>query len=129
MSRRRIGQEQFGVAVDRGQHSSLDALAKLIDWVPIDQAFGVISCSAKGEPAWPPMALFKAMLLSTVLRVLGFRADTGANGFRVFSKGPCGAGSGQDPVRRDHPPAQGQGDPGEDRHARRCDDYRLGQRG
>ena len=64
MSRRRIGQEQFGFAVDRVQHSSLDALAKLIDWVPIDQAFGVISCSAKGEPAWPPMTLFKAMLLS-----------------------------------------------------------------
>ncbi|WP_376742292.1 IS5 family transposase [Ensifer canadensis] len=64
MSRRRIGQEKFGFAVDRGQHSSLDALAKVIDWVPIDQALGVISCSAKGEPAWPPMALFKAMLLS-----------------------------------------------------------------
>lgn len=97
MSRRRIGREKFGFAVDRGQHSSLDALAKLIDWVPIDQALGVISCSAKGEPAWPPMTLFKAMLLSiwydlsrrqacrgagrqrvvsTLLRVLGFRAET-----------------------------------------------------
>ena len=64
MSRRRIGQEKFGFAVDRGQHSSLDELAGLIDWVPVDQALGVISCSAKGEPAWPPMALFKAMLLS-----------------------------------------------------------------
>jgi IS5 family transposase len=56
MSRRRIGQEKFGFTVDRGQHSFLDALAKLIDWVPIDQALGVISCSAKGEPAchqWP----------------------------------------------------------------------------
>jgi len=37
MARRRIGQEKFGFAVDRGQHLSLDALAKLIDWVPIDQ--------------------------------------------------------------------------------------------
>lgn len=64
MSRRRIGQEKFGFAVDRGQHSSLDALARLIDWVPVDQALCVISCSAKGELAWPPMALFKAMLLS-----------------------------------------------------------------
>ncbi|MER8569996.1 transposase, partial [Mesorhizobium sp. M1305] len=53
-----------GFAVDRGQHSSLDALARLIDWVPIDQALCVVSCSAKGEPAWPPEALFKAMLLS-----------------------------------------------------------------
>ncbi|MER8448251.1 transposase [Mesorhizobium sp. M1066] len=64
VSRRRIGQEKFGFAVDRGQHSSLDALARLIDWVPIDQALCVISCSAKGESAWPPEALFKAMLLS-----------------------------------------------------------------
>ena len=32
--------------------------------MPVDQALGVISCSAKGEPAWPPLALFKAMLLS-----------------------------------------------------------------
>src|SRR5260221_12530233 len=53
MSRRRIGQEKFGFAVDRGPHSSLDALARLIDWVPVDQALCVISCSAKGEPAWP----------------------------------------------------------------------------
>lgn len=51
MGRGRNGQEKFGFAVERGQHSSLDALAKLIDWVPIDQALGVISCSAKGEPA------------------------------------------------------------------------------
>lgn len=64
MARRRIGQEQFGFAVDRGQNSSLDELAKLIDWMPVDQALGVISCSAKGEPAWPPLALFKGMLLS-----------------------------------------------------------------
>ncbi|WP_258598070.1 transposase [Mesorhizobium sp. AR07] len=98
MTRRRIGQEKFGFAVDRGQHSSLDALARLIDWVPIDQALCGISCSSKGEPAWPPEALFKAMLLSiwydlsdvklaealddrgsfvpTVLRVFGSRADT-----------------------------------------------------
>ena len=64
MSRRRIGQEKFGFAVDRGQHSSLEELAGLIDWTPVDRSLGVISCSAKGEPAWPPMALFKAMLLS-----------------------------------------------------------------
>jgi len=32
--------------------------------VPIDLALCAISCSAKGEPAWPPEALFKVMLLS-----------------------------------------------------------------
>lgn len=38
MSRRRIGQEQFGFVVDRVHHPSLDALAILLDWVPIEQA-------------------------------------------------------------------------------------------
>jgi IS5 family transposase len=64
MGRRRIGQEKFGFAIERGQDSSLDELSKLIDWVPIDGALGVISCAARGEPAWPPLPLFKAMLLS-----------------------------------------------------------------
>jgi len=64
MGRRRIGQEKFGFAADRSRHSSLDELVRLIDFAPIDQALGVISCSAKGEPAWPPLALLKAMLLS-----------------------------------------------------------------
>ncbi|MFB9951954.1 hypothetical protein ACFFP0_24160 [Rhizobium puerariae] len=65
MSRRRIGQEAFGFAVGRHGASSLDDLTGLIDWAPVDQALVVISCAAKGEPAWPPLALFKAMLLST----------------------------------------------------------------
>ena len=64
MGRRRIGQEKFGFAIERGQDLSLDELSKLIDWVPIDRALGVISCAARGEPAWPPLPLFKAMLLS-----------------------------------------------------------------
>jgi IS5 family transposase len=64
MSRRRIGQERFGFAGDDGKQSSLDELTKLIDWIPIDRSLEVISCAAKGEPAWPPLSLFKAMLLS-----------------------------------------------------------------
>lgn len=148
MSRRRIGREKFGFAVDRGQHSSLDALAKLIDWVPIDQALGVISCSAKGEPAWPPMTLFKAMLLSiwydlSDVKLAEALDDRGSFrrfcGFSVseprpertalvrFRKALCGPWSGQGPVRRDHRPAQGQSDPGEDRRACQCDDHSLGQ--
>ena len=64
MSRRRIGQERFGFAGDGGKQSSLDELTKLIDWMPIDRSLEIISCAAKGEPAWPPLSLFKAMLLS-----------------------------------------------------------------
>jgi IS5 family transposase len=64
MGRRRIGQEKFGFVVERSKPSSLDALVKLIDWAPIDGALGMISSAAKGEPAWPPLSLFRAMLLS-----------------------------------------------------------------
>jgi transposase, IS5 family len=65
MSRRRIGQEmlQFGSGPSRGR-SSLDGLEALIDWVPIARDLEVISCAAKGEPAWPPLALFKALLIA-----------------------------------------------------------------
>ena len=64
MSGRRIGQEVFGFAVDRRGASSLEDRSGLIDWRPVGQALLVISCAARGEPAWPPLALFKAMLLS-----------------------------------------------------------------
>lgn len=65
MGRRRIGQEAFAFTA-AGHHtgSSLDELSSLIDWTPIEACLAVISCAAKGEPAWPPLALFKAMLLS-----------------------------------------------------------------
>ncbi len=65
MSRRLIGQERFGFAADRrGARSSLEDLAGLIGWTPVEGALSGISSAAKGEPAWPPLALFKAMLLS-----------------------------------------------------------------
>ena len=65
MSQRRIGQEAFafGSSGD-GRRSSLDDLRDLIDWAPIERQLAVVSCSAKGEPAWPPLALFKATLLA-----------------------------------------------------------------
>ena len=64
MSRRSIGQEAFGFAIGQSRSSSLNELLTLIDWVPIDDALKVISCAAKGEAGWPPLTLFKAMLLS-----------------------------------------------------------------
>lgn len=64
MSHRRIGQESFGFG-DRGQAgcSTLDTLASVIDWTAVERAVSGISSAAKGEPGWPPLALFKAMLL------------------------------------------------------------------
>lgn len=64
MAHRRIGQERFGFAVSRGCCSSLDDLSRLIDWHPITDLLKAIHASAKGEAAWPPLAMFKALLLS-----------------------------------------------------------------
>jgi transposase, IS5 family len=65
MARRRIGQErlQFGDGAAR-RSGSLGEIAGLIDWSEIDRHLAVIYASAKGEPAWPPLSLFKALLLA-----------------------------------------------------------------
>jgi len=64
MSRRRIGQESFGFGDRRRGCSSLDDLGRVIDWAPVERLLAGISSAAKGESAWPPLALLKAMLLS-----------------------------------------------------------------
>jgi IS5 family transposase len=65
MGCRRIGQETFSFsAAGYRPRSSLDELSNLIDWTAIERHVSLISCAAKGEPAWPPLALFKAMLLA-----------------------------------------------------------------
>ncbi len=64
MSRRRIGQETFGFAGSKGRrHAGLDELNRSIDWSPLETLLGDIYAAEKGEPAWPPLALFKALLL------------------------------------------------------------------
>lgn len=64
MARRRIGQEAFGFAQgERGRNARLDAIGAAIDWGPVARLLDGIHASAKGEPAWPPLALFKALLL------------------------------------------------------------------
>jgi IS5 family transposase len=64
MARRSIGQERFGF-VGRGRAaSSLDTLVSLIDWSPVAGLLDPLYPAAKGEPAWPPLAMFKALLLS-----------------------------------------------------------------
>jgi IS5 family transposase len=65
MARRWIGQEQLKLESDQGRRSgSLDEIAALIDWAEIDQVLSPIYASAKGEQAWPPLSLFKALLLA-----------------------------------------------------------------
>jgi transposase, IS5 family len=64
MSRRRIGQEMFGFAGGGSRSAGLDELSRMVDWAAIDVLLGDIYAAAKGEAGWPPLALFKALLLA-----------------------------------------------------------------
>lgn len=64
MARRSIGQERFGFLGGGRTTSSLDMLASLVDWAPIAALLDPLYPAAKGEPAWPPLAMVKALLLS-----------------------------------------------------------------
>jgi transposase, IS5 family len=66
MARRQIGQNRLALdgTVSHGS-TSLDAVAALIDWAELDHLLAGISASAKGEQGWPPLALFRALLLAT----------------------------------------------------------------
>lgn len=66
MARRQIGQEQlWNERAARPGVASLDEVTALVDWAELDQLLARISSSAKGELGWPPLALFRALLLAT----------------------------------------------------------------
>ena len=66
MAWRRIGQEQLAVGmVEPRGGRSLDEVAALVDWAELDGLLASISAAAKGELGWPPLALFRALLLAT----------------------------------------------------------------
>ncbi len=62
MARRVIGQEQF-LFGDKAGKNDLDGLDSTVDWSFCDQLMAGISASPLGEQGWPPLCLFKAMLL------------------------------------------------------------------
>ena len=65
MARRRIGQERLAMGGEQPRGgSSLDEVAALVDWTELERLLSGISASAKGEPGWPPVALFRALLLA-----------------------------------------------------------------
>ena len=58
------GQEQFGFAGRERVASSLGALVSLIDWNQVAELLDPLYPATKSEPAWPPLAMFRALLLS-----------------------------------------------------------------
>ncbi|HEX6010552.1 MAG TPA: IS5 family transposase [Geminicoccaceae bacterium] len=65
MARRRIGQEDLIARPEARAASSLSELSALLDWAEIDRALVGISAAVRGEPGWPPPALFRGLLLAT----------------------------------------------------------------
>ena len=65
MARRRIGQEDLIARSEPRSGASLMKLGGLIDWPEIDRTLACISAATKGEAGWPPVALFRALLLAT----------------------------------------------------------------
>ena len=64
MARRRIGQSSLQLPSEPEHRSALNDLAGLIEWQAIEVALSGLHAATKGEPAWPPLALFKAMLIA-----------------------------------------------------------------
>jgi IS5 family transposase len=54
---------RFG-GVNPRWEATLDEMSALIDWMEIDRHLAGIYASARGEPAWPPLALLRALLLA-----------------------------------------------------------------
>ena len=64
MVRRRIGQERLAIGEPEARGgAALDEVAALVDWSEPERLLAGISSGAKGEPGWPPLALFQALLL------------------------------------------------------------------
>ena len=69
MPRRRIGQLGFmDAAVSRRGNGGVDTLAeigRLVDWTAFERLLDRVHASAQGEAAYPPLAMFKVLLLQT----------------------------------------------------------------
>jgi hypothetical protein len=65
MARRQFGQVHLRFGDREGRRtSSLDILHGFIVWAEIDRYLAPIYASAKGEQAWPPQSMLKALILA-----------------------------------------------------------------
>ena len=67
MSWKNLKQQSFAEAllVEHDALTELDDVQKLIDWSRIETMLSGIHNKANGEQAWPPLLMFKAMLLQS----------------------------------------------------------------
>ena len=60
-----MGKKFSKLGAEAGRLTSLDELCAAIDWQPAASALASLYSSAMGEKAWPPLSMFKALLLAT----------------------------------------------------------------
>jgi IS5 family transposase len=99
MAHRRIGQEALRFGAKGERQTSLDELFAVLDFAPAERALASLYPSAKGEKAWPPLAMFKALLLATwydLSDVMLAEALSDRASFRRF----CGFASSEDTPER-----------------------------
>ena len=65
MAVRPIGQEVLRFGAEALRSASLDEFHAAIEFAPAERALAGLYSSAMGEKAWPPLAMFKALLLAT----------------------------------------------------------------
>lgn len=64
MAHRTIGQESLAPDGTSRSGVTLERLSSLIDWQPVGALLAPLYPSARGEAAWPPLSMFKALLLA-----------------------------------------------------------------
>ena len=64
MAHRTIGQESLAPDGASRSGATLERLSSLVDWQPVVALLARLYPSAKGEPGWPPLSMFKALLLA-----------------------------------------------------------------
>ena len=102
MARRRIGQEELRIGGTLRRTSSLDEIAGLVDWAEIDGHLKPIYASERGEQAWPPLAMMKALLLSIWYDLSDIKLAEALDDLASFRRF-CGFAS--DEPRRSAPPS------------------------
>jgi len=66
MSHRAVGQMSLAdelVTRRAGQNAQLAKIGQLVEWRPLERMLKGIYCAVEGRPAYPPLSMFKAMLL------------------------------------------------------------------
>jgi IS5 family transposase len=67
MPKRCVGQLNFMDAAvsqrPQGRVSALDEIARLVDWAAFERLLSAIPTAKKGEPSYPPLVMFKVLLL------------------------------------------------------------------